>query len=207
MADNSQKAFVPVPTPPEVMAFLAKADTLVAFDAGAAFNQNTWCEFTDLEIASPIEQFLYTALKAVRQIAALPEDDVFSIDGKDFVFGVGIHPQRTIGAYRVDFEVSYHYWPRKGAQEVKTVLVECDSQQWHERTEEERRYEKQRDRDLMAQGYRVLHYTGKEILEDPYLVASEILAVVDETKKEHFYEMVTDCLALMQEETANHNYS
>lgn len=190
-----------VPVPPQVLAFLSKASDLIAFDAGEGFNQRTFCDFSDYEIESPIEQILYTALKAVRQLANIPDGDVISLDGKDFVFGLGIWPQRTIGAYRVDFEVSYHSWPRNGAQKVKTVLVECDSQQWHERTEEERRYEKRRDRDLTAKGYRVLHFTGKEILENPYLVACEVLVSVDPSPRpEHIYEVVENCLAVMEEQ-------
>ncbi len=197
MAHNAKNSWAPVSTPPEVMDFLSKASALVAFDASETFDQRTWCEFTDLDIASPIEQVLYTALKAVRQIARFPEDDVITINGKDYPFGVGIYPQRTFGAYRVDFKISCYRWPCNGVQEIKTVLVECDSQQWHERTEQERRYEKRRDRNLTAQGYRLLHYTGKEILENPYLVASEILSVVDEKEKDDIYEIVNDCLANM----------
>ena len=76
-----------------------------------------------------------------------------------------------VDKYRTDFKVDFLC----GNKIEKSVLVECDSQQFHERTEKERRYEKARDRYLKIKGMEILHYTGKEILENPFLVAKEII--------------------------------
>lgn len=69
---------------------------------------------------------------------------------------------------------------------IKSLIVECDSQEFHERTEKERRYEKARDRHLLSMGYKVFHYTGSEICKDPIGVAIEILVYLTEDDKEYF---------------------
>jgi len=54
-------------------------------------------------------------------------------------------------------------------------VVECDSQQFHERTEEERRYEKARDRFLQKKGYKIFHYTGADIKSNYKKIVREII--------------------------------
>ena len=129
---------------------------------------------------SPIEQVLYCALRTLRQILSLEYQSTAEVY-KDSevpvsIYGVDIDPQKKIGSYYVDFAVSFNYTTDKLITE--TVIVECDSQQFHERTEKERRYEKKRDRYFTSQGYNVLHYTGKEILEHPFDIAREILTFI-----------------------------
>jgi very-short-patch-repair endonuclease len=112
----------------------------------------------DSKIESPIEQLLFTALLLVQRINNL----------QDLV----IEPQINIDDYRVDFLLTFN---------DKKLIVECDSQQWHERTEQERRYEKKRDRYFLSKDLKTFHYTGKEILDSPIFVAGEIIiAITDE---------------------------
>jgi Uncharacterized protein conserved in bacteria len=82
----------------------------------------------------------------------------------------------------------------KGKWESRQVIVECDSQQFHERTEEERRYEKQRDRFLTVEGYKVFHFTGAEIVRNPWSVAAEILefVVTDRANREELLGALED---------------
>lgn len=75
------------------------------------------------------------------------------------------------------------------AKENEDVIIECDSQMFHDRTERERRYEKMRDRYLIQQGYKTFHYTGKEITDSPFKVAAEILAYVTKSSVE---DILTD---------------
>ncbi len=129
---------------------------------------------------SPIEQVLYCALRTLRQILSLEYQATTEVY-KDSevpisIYGVDIDPQKKIGSYYVDFMVSFNYVTTELITE--SVIVECDSQQFHERTEKERRYEKKRDRYFTSQGYKVLHYTGKEILEHPFDIAREILTFI-----------------------------
>ena len=157
------------------------------------FHENTWCEFEDLKINSPIEQILYTAIKAVRQFNYIDSAEPQLISDKaEIVLGLGINPQMTVGKYRVDFLVNYGC-PIHCATNIKApknkqkysdkyisseIIVECDSQQFHERTEKERRYEKARDRYLQSNGYLVFHYTGAEIIKNPQKIATEIISFV-----------------------------
>ena len=109
------------------------------------------------KINSPIEQMLFLALTSADSVFKFCRDNYISIE---------ILPQFSIGKYRVDFLV-------KG--DIDKLVVECDSQEWHERTEPQRRHEKERDRFIQSKGYKVFHFTGKEIMETPHLPALEII--------------------------------
>jgi very-short-patch-repair endonuclease len=142
-------------------------------------------EGTVSQIESPIERRLCVALLAVKTLKSLPLVDIYDFPPNclaAYVTGIQVEPQFQIGEYRIDFKISNKNYIEVGtgesckriAEHNKTVLVECDSQEWHERTEEERRYEKARDRYLIKCGFAVFHYTGKEILENPFKIAKEI---------------------------------
>jgi very-short-patch-repair endonuclease len=55
------------------------------------------------------------------------------------------------------------------------MIVECDGHDFHEKTKEQARRDKQRDRFLQSRGYKVLRYTGSEIWADPTECSDEIL--------------------------------
>jgi len=148
------------------------------------FYWDTKHEFEDLRIKSPIEQLLYTALKASVICTGDDPAQPVEIQGKEYMIGKGIYPQKKIGKYRVDFLVIEYDRGEGKTQTRKSLIVECDSQEWHERTESERRYEKARDRYLQNQGYKVFHYTGKEIIEDAFKIAEEIFRFLDECEIE-----------------------
>jgi len=118
-------------------------------------------------IKSPIEQVLYCALQTVSKLNFLYGDTGLC---------VFIYPQKVISKYRVDFFVSYVHFEKQ--KTIKEVIVECDSQTFHERSEKERWYEKQRDRFLQKEGYKVFHFTGAEILKNYMKIAAEIIAFV-----------------------------
>lgn len=110
-----------------------------------------------LGIVSPIEKILYFTLTHFDYLSSLREENYKRIK---------IFPQKKIGKYRVDFKV-------KGDR--SELIVECDSQMWHEKDEKQRRYEKERDRYLQSKEYKVFHYTGKELMSQPLLPAVEII--------------------------------
>jgi very-short-patch-repair endonuclease len=163
---------------PEVNAFLDHCSLMIGKNAEESFNQNTFCEFTDLKMESPIEHMLYTALWTVANLGGFPHDEVHYLESGEKLSGLSITPQVIIGTYRVDFLVSWNGYPYALNTHPKSVVVECDSQLWHERTEAERRYEKRRDRELLKLGYHVFRFTGKEIKDTPFRVASEVLNFV-----------------------------
>lgn len=173
-----------------VLDFLSKCSNEVGKDANDTFNVSMWRECQDLNMGSPIEKILYCALNTVAKLNSITSfDSVLLFNDKEFFYGLDISPQLEINKYRVDFEVSFHKINRKAKrQECKSVIVECDSQAFHERTEKERRYEKKRDRFLISQGYVVFHYTGKEILDNPIKIAIEIISYVTGIEQDHLLE-------------------
>lgn len=121
-------------------------------------------------ITSPIEQILYLVLIHLDLIIGMTDTshDNFKI-----------YPQKKIGKYRVDFHI---------VGNKNELIVECDSQEWHERSEKQRRYEKERDRFIQSKGFTVFHYTGKEIMENIWLPPSEIINFVSHSDQKERVE-------------------
>lgn len=159
----------------EIIDHMAHCSDLVGFKASENFNQDVFCECGDLSINSPIEQLFYVSFKALLSVHSVPLHDAPLVNGQAIPFGMLISPQFTIAPYRVDFYISWHgYMVGARPSEVRSVVVECDSQQWHERTEKERRYEKKRDRAIARLGLHTFRFTGKEIKENPFAPAIEV---------------------------------
>lgn len=128
-----------------------------------------WC--LSENITSPIEMAFFTAIHLMLEQSGLGHHNTM-VDGKLEMFGTIVSPQFKIDKYRADFLVSY----RKDPEFVtKKVVVECDGHNFHDRSEPERRAEKQRDRFFQKNGYRVFHFTGSEIIKNPFFCASEVL--------------------------------
>lgn len=158
---------------------IAKASDYLSMEIDSALDHG------DVVIESPIERMLYSALVCVRTCQKLPNDDVDSTWPEfDIAHGLVIEPQREIGKYYVDFLVTYRFLlyssrlKKTVVQLENSVIVECDGHDWHDFDEPTRRKEKQRDRFLQKEGYKIFHYTGKEITDDPIKVAEEIIEVV-----------------------------
>lgn len=179
----------------QTLSFLSLCGEIVAADARGMFDQNTWSFLHDHSIISPIEQRLYAAMQLVADINGYERMEPEEVEGQLYLYGFDIRPQVEIDKYRVDFLVTYYPYPQKNpdgsrTQTLRTVIVECDSQQWHERTEPERRYEKARDRHFMKAGYKVFHFTGAEIMKDPFEPAAEVVAFLVDSSKEGLREMI-----------------
>ncbi len=100
-------------------------------------------------------------------------------------FVVDAQPQ--IAGYRADFLIEKHelWYTQKGEKTwfVGQVLVECDGHDFHEKTKEQARRDKQRDRKLSAAGYQVLRFTGSEIHADAEKCAQEIRSFLSEQER------------------------
>lgn len=164
--------------PENIMRILDQASEYAGKCEAETFSQSTWCTLVEGDIKSPIEQALYIGFMAVIKVNVLDEAEPES--ATEWSSGLVITPQRQIGKYRADFTVCYmrRQTPGAGATTVREVVVECDGTAFHERTERERRHEKARDRYMQKLGMKVFRYTGREILDDPYKVAAEIIGYV-----------------------------
>lgn len=153
MADN--------PIPEKVANFIDVAARAYGRLKEDEFSQERWVECED--IASPIEQLFYVAIHLVASanlVDLLTHEDAFT--GKP---GLSVIRQFRVGKYKVDFAL--RFWDRK------TVCVELDGHDFHDRNERQRRYEKARDRHLVSAGFLVIHFTGSEVVKDPCAVALE----------------------------------
>ena len=144
---------------------------------------------------SPVERLLLLALS---QRLHLTADDPTDTDIKEWsdsfemaqgtgkwpegCCGLNIRPQFTLrcrnGArYRLDFQVTYLNNLSDNYEEYDThfLAVEVDGHEFHEKTKQQARRDKQRDRDIARAGYTILRFTGSEVYADPFKVADEIV--------------------------------
>lgn len=85
--------------------------------------------------------------------------------------------------YRVDFLVTAHDFTftddgYPGEEVSAELVVECDGHAYHS-TKEQIKHDNQRDRDLIAEGYAVFHFSGSEINKDPKRCAYEVVSALN----------------------------
>ena len=84
---------------------------------------------------------------------------LFVGDCGDYFSRLTVEPQKTVGQYRADFFLTFsEYGPGddgRGAYYVRNLVVECDGHNFHERTPEQARRDRKRDRYFQRMGLRV----------------------------------------------------
>ncbi len=85
-----------------------------------------------------------------------------------------IYPQRQVGKYRVDFAIESNEFHK--STPVK-IAVELDGHEFHERTVDQAVHDRQRDRFLVSEGWKVVRYHRKEIADDLMKVVKEIVGM------------------------------
>ena len=143
------------------------------------FSQTVQSDCVELGMSSPIEHMFWvacTAICAANYVTMNPEP-YFDHKGMHRIgSGISIQPQVKCGKYTVDFLVT-----QEGigpGTHLLPVVVELDGHQFHDKDKRQRSYEKERDRFLVRAGYRVLHFTGSDVVGDPFKVAHEALQMV-----------------------------
>jgi Protein of unknown function (DUF559) len=63
----------------------------------------------------------------------------------------------------------------------QAVIIECDGHAFHEKTPNQAQRDKERDRNLQKLGYKVFHYTGREIWQDVFKCAHEAVKSIQES--------------------------
>lgn len=89
-------------------------------------------------------------------------------------FELFICPQREIDPYRIDFTILY-----SKESVLKEIAIECDGHAFHERTKEQARRDKSRDRELIARGIPVFRFTGSEIYRNAASLLDPVAAFLD----------------------------
>lgn len=155
---------------------------------------------------SPIEARFLLALIcacAKHQLAISIQDDeegseLYGCEGVHGDMAVEVTPQMQIGEHRVDFALEltftnpFHQMaamfgtekPKYLAEQVsEKLVVECDGHKFHEKTPEQAKKDKSRDRDLLSRGYPVIRFTGSEIYRDPLKCAEQVVHDLFEINK------------------------
>lgn len=83
-----------------------------------------------------------------------------------FQIDIYFEVQAKIDKYTVDFLIQ--------VDENKYIVIECDGHEFHEKTKEQAKHDKERDRFLQKEGYPVYRFTGSEIFNNPLHILSEI---------------------------------
>jgi len=162
-----------------VWAFIDRASDLHGEMMAERFSQDMHCECLEVGMNSPIEHLFWVAAKLLCQSAFVtPNPDPEWSKSGELVLGCGafIQAQVPIGKYRVDFLLSQN---GIGPDEILTpVIVELDGHDFHDKDKRQRSYEKARDRFLVKERFRVLHFTGSDVVADPFKVAHEALDMI-----------------------------
>lgn len=126
---------------------------------------------------SPIERLLLAALFAKRGVCEF--DLQFRGGGTPSARGcvdetVYVYQQGRVGNYATDFLLLDVSVPAELVQ-PRWMVVECDGHDFHEKTKEQARHDKKRDRFMQSRGIKVLRFTGSEVFADPDAVAEEVI--------------------------------
>lgn len=115
---------------------------------------------------SPIEQLLSIELNKQAD-NALP---MYTID-----YFIETQSKIKVGdsTYRVDFSIAVMYQGK-----LYKFVIECDGHEFHEKTKEQAKKDKKRDRDLIIGGYMVIRFTGSEIYQNPKICAREAINII-----------------------------
>lgn len=162
-----------------VSKFLSDATDTYSRIKAEQFSQGVFCELLESGVASPIEDIFYIACHvwcASEYIELNPSHYCGSGGVIEEGYGVFVEPQRQIGKYRVDFLISQNGIGPK--EHLAPVIIELDGHAFHDKDKTQRAYEKARDRFFVKAGYKVLHFTGSEVVSDPYKVTHEALSMI-----------------------------
>lgn len=133
-------------------------------------------------VDSPIEEAFIVALVAARDL--IPNLFQFGIIEDRRAYdtigglpdGLYVIPQAIVGVgkYRVDFIFSSVL----AGEVIKTLVVELDGHDFHERTKEQASRDKARDRFFASKGWLVMRYTGSDVWNDAVSPVFEVLNVM-----------------------------
>lgn len=134
--------------------------------------------FKDLD--SPIEErllisLLISGLENVGEVRLRSIHTSTSIgSGPEYI---SIYAQRDIENYRVDFYIEYEdlFYSSIYKQIKSSLIVECDGHEFHEKTKEQAKKDKRRDRILQTLGHPVFRFTGSEIFNSPFICSNSII--------------------------------
>ena len=90
-----------------------------------------------------------------------------------------IEPQKVITTERARYRADVMVYVTPGDDKGRGIapgplVVEVDGHEFHERTKFQAASDRQRDRAMIAEGFRVIRFTGQEVFRDPGKCAREV---------------------------------
>lgn len=168
-------------------------DKISAFLAQRASRSADHANYLLSHCESPIERLFLAALLAsgagsacdlgIQETVAMLRDAGVDAPAKSGPYGVWrfgvfvLQPQLRgdAGLWRPDFGF-VHLGP---SPMMLRLAVELDGHDFHERTKEQAKRDKSRDRDLNRLGWRVLRFTGSEVFGDAERCVDELSTTID----------------------------
>ena len=126
------------------------------------------------EMASPIEKVMYLSLSNYYL------DDTLGDPMRNYNLFIEPQPEVIIGKnkYRPDFKLSIHQVIEVSDNRIYrdfTCYIECDGHDFHERTKEQAKKDRAKDRAFISEGLDLLRFTGSEIYNDHARCSDDIL--------------------------------
>ncbi len=125
---------------------------------------------------SPIERlFAINLVYMFRQSTLKTKYEIADIDSQSTLV------MESEKEYRVDFLVHLADPVFRNV----SFVIECDGHEFHEKTKEQVRKDKERERDLQRNGYFVIRFSGSEIHKNPMKCAVEAIEIMKEFCKKY----------------------
>lgn len=83
-------------------------------------------------------------------------------------------PQQSVGSYTIDFELMAEGF----VGDIIRLAIEIDGHDFHEKTKEQARYDKRRDREIAMNNYIILRFTGSEIYTNSIKCVQEVMTIL-----------------------------
>jgi hypothetical protein len=173
--------------PKNIMALLEDRGTSISNGEYASFvceveEQLEQLEAEERPMISPVEQMFFIEWKFSQWNHSIvcPEDRL------------ELRPQHKgykTGKFRLDFKVGFftgvidapndsvysgHEEEIQDAVQEPMLGIEIDGHEWHEKTKEQARRDKERERFLVAQGWKILRFTGSEVFNHANKCVEEV---------------------------------
>lgn len=136
---------------------------------------------------SPLERQLAEAFAAALRFEwRRPNDHPWEV-GRWPGWFLTLLAQPQYDRYRADFGICTWVYPENDVPPF-IVVVEVDGHDFHEKTKEQARYDKSRDRFMTATEARVFRFTGSEVYRDAEACVLEVLEYVIGVQQRHLEE-------------------
>jgi hypothetical protein len=150
--------------------FVRKHLSDIAQYVSATYIDHMQRRYSRTSLESPLEVIFAIMWNAMEMCGDIHSDSVSFTGQHEIVTSSGRR-------YRLDFLLHpgepLHGRAKSAGVPIPRIGVELDGHDFHERTKEQVAYRNQRDRDLQADGWTVLHFSGSELNRDPWKCVNE----------------------------------